>query len=123
MACRILIVEDEVLVRQMLTSALNLRGYLVETCTNGDTGLYQMKTCLYEVLITDYHMPGMTGIQLIEGLRAAKLRIPTILMSGSAPEDLGLTARDLEGIEFLRKPFGIPELHDAVQRALKSSSR
>lgn len=123
MACRILVVEDELLVRQFVASALGLRGYEVETCPTGETGLYQLKTCLYDVLLTDYHMPRMTGIQLIEGMRAAKLSIATILMSGNTKEELELTQKDLEGVEFLRKPFGIDDLYESVRRALKSTSR
>jgi len=121
--CGILVVEDDPLIRRLLTTALVVRGHSVETCADGATGLYEMKKSLYDVLITDYHMPGMTGMQLVEGVREAKIRIATILMSGSSLKELGLTARDLDGIQFLQKPFGIGELLVSLRKALKSGSR
>lgn len=121
--CRILVVEDEPLIRQLLTTALGVRGHTVETCGNGEEALGRLPKGSYDVLLTDYRMPKMTGLQLIEAVRGGKGKIATILMSSNTLEELALTARDLEGIQFLRKPFGISELYAAVQRALKSASR
>jgi CheY-like chemotaxis protein len=120
---RILVVEDEPLIRQLLLTALGGRGHKVETCPHGAEGLQKLKGGAFDVLITDFHMPRMTGIQLIEALRSSKIKIPTILMSSNNLEELALTGKDLEGVQFLRKPFGINELFGAVQRALKPSSR
>ena len=121
--CRILVVEDEPLIRQLLLTALGGRGHTVEACSNGAEGLDRIKAGGFEVLITDYHMPRMTGIQLIDAVRACKTKIATILMSSNNLDELALTGKDLEGMQFLRKPFGINELYASVQRALKPSSR
>ena len=121
--CRILVVEDEPLIRQLLLTALGGRGHTVEACSNGAEGLDRIKAGGFEVLITDYHMPRMTGIQLIAAVRVSKTKISTILMSSNNLDELALTGKDLEGIQFLRKPFGINELYASVQRALKASSR
>ncbi|HEV3028656.1 MAG TPA: response regulator [Planctomycetota bacterium] len=120
---RILVVEDEPLIRQLLLTALGGRGHQVETCPNGAEGLQALKGGAFDVLITDFHMPRMTGIQLIEAARTSKLKISTILMSSNNLEELALTGKDLEGVQFLRKPFGITELFASVQRALKASPR
>jgi CheY-like chemotaxis protein len=121
--CRILVVEDEPLIRQLLLTALGGRGHRVETCPNGAEGLRQLRTGAFDVLITDFHMPKMTGIELIESVRASKIKIATILMSSNNLDELALTGKELEGIQFLRKPFGINELFASVQRAAKSSSQ
>ena len=121
--CRILVVEDEPLIRQLLLTALGGRGHTVETCSNGAEGLDRLKAGEFDVLITDFHMPRMTGKQLINAVRASKIKISIILMSSNNLDELELTGKDLEGIQFLRKPFGINELYASVQRALKSSSR
>lgn len=115
---RILVVEDEPLLRQLLTTALEGRGHTVETACDGEEGLRAVRDRRPDVLITDFHMPVMTGILLIRGLREEGLRIPSILMSSNTLRELALTAQDLEGIQFLRKPFGLTELHASVQRAL-----
>ncbi len=121
--CRILVVEDEPLLRQLLTTALVGRGYRVVTASNGQEGLEKVQRGSHDVLLTDYHMPLMTGLALIRALREQSLPIPTILMSSNTLEELALTAQDLDGIHFLRKPFGMSELYASVQRALKSASR
>jgi len=121
--CRILVVEDEPLIRQLLLTALAGRGHQVETCPNGAEGLRKLNTGAFDVLITDFHMPKMNGIELIESVRASKIRIATILMSSNNLDELALTGKELEGIQFLRKPFGINELFASVQRAARSSSQ
>jgi CheY-like chemotaxis protein len=121
--CRILVVEDEPLIRQLLLVALGGRGHTVETSSNGAEGLARLKAGNFNVLITDFHMPKMTGIELIEAVRASKIKIATILMSSNNLDELALTGKDLEGVQFLRKPFGINELFASVQRASKPASR
>ena len=118
--CRILVVEDEPLLRQLLTAALEGRGHTVETACDGEQGFQAARDRRPDVLITDFHMPVKTGILLLRGLREEGLRIPSILMSSNTLEELALTAQDLDGIQFLRKPFGIGELYASVQRAVTS---
>jgi len=118
--CRILVVEDEPLIQQLLLTALGSRGHKVESASNGAEGLLRLKAGTFDVLITDFHMPKMTGIQLIHAVRAARIRISTILMSSNNLDELQVSGKDLEGIQFLRKPFGINELFASVQRAVKS---
>jgi DNA-binding NtrC family response regulator len=114
---RILVVEDEELVRRMLQAALKQRGHRVDVCVDGEQAFGRLQVSEYDVLITDYRMPRMTGLQLIHAL---DFSIPTILMSSNTPEELALTDKDLEGLEFLRKPFGLTDLYAAVNRATKS---
>jgi DNA-binding response OmpR family regulator len=121
--CLILVVEDEPLLRQLLTTALEGRGYRLMTASDGQEGFEKLQTGSYNLLLTDFHMPRMTGIALIQALREKGLLIPTILMSSNTLEELALTALDLDGIQFLRKPFGMSELYASVHRALKSTSR
>ncbi len=121
--CRILVVEDEPLIRQLLLTALSSRGHTPEAVSNGAEGLDQLKNGSYDVLITDFHMPRMTGKELINSVRASKIKVSIILMSSNNLDELELTGKDLEGIQFLRKPFGINELYASVQRALKPSPR
>jgi CheY-like chemotaxis protein len=121
--CRVLVVEDEPLLRQLMTTALEGRGHRVVTASDGQEGFEKLQGGSHDLLLTDYHMPRMTGIALIRALREQGVLIPIILMSSNTLEELALTARDLESIQFLRKPFGLSELYATVQRALNSASR
>lgn len=113
---RILVVEDEELVRRMIQAALKQRGHRVDVCADGEEAFGRLQMSEYDVLITDYRMPRMTGLELIRSLDSS---IPTILMSSNTPEELALTDKDLAGLEFLRKPFGLTDLYAAIARAMR----
>lgn len=110
---RILVVEDEELVRRMLQAALQQRGHKVDVCPDGEAAFRRLQQAPYDVLITDFRMPKMTGLELI---RALGFSMPTVLMSSNTPEELALTDKDMAGLEFLRKPFGLTDLHAAIAR-------
>lgn len=112
---RILVVEDEELVRRMLQAALKQRGHRVDVAPDGEAAFGRLQETVYDVLITDFRMPKMTGLELIRALDHA---IPTILMSSNTPEELALTDQDLARLEFLRKPFGLTDLYAAIGRAI-----
>lgn len=112
---RILVVEDEELVRRMLQAALKQRGHKVDVCQDGEEAFGRLQVSGYDVLITDYRMPKMTGLELIRSLDSS---IPTILMSSNTPEELALTDNDLAELQFLRKPFGLTDLYAAIARAI-----
>ncbi len=120
--CCVLVVDDDPLLRQLLTTALEGRGYCVVTARDGQEGFEKLQAGSHDLLLTDFHMPRMTGIALLRALREKGLLIPIILMSSNTLEELALTAQDLGGIQFLRKPFGMSELHASIQRALKLPS-
>jgi len=118
---RILAVEDEELLQRLLQTALKRRGHRVEVCGDGQEALEKLDQGRYDVVVTDFRMPRMTGLTLIQTLRARADRTPIVLMSSNTLEEMGASAKDLAGIEFLRKPFGLTELYAAVQRAVKSA--
>ena len=116
---RILVVEDEPLLQRMLGAALKSRGYRVEVCGDGQEAIKWIEAVTFNLVITDFRMPRMTGIMLIQTLWDQPRRIPVILMSSNTLEELGLKPQDLPGVEFLRKPFGLTDLFAAIERALK----
>jgi DNA-binding response OmpR family regulator len=118
---RILVVEDEPLIRDLLIRALELRGHRVVTCGDGEEALLKIGGTRFDVVITDFRMPRMTGLALIRTLKARPERMPIVLMSSNNLEELAVTEKDLAGVEFLLKPFGLAELHAAVRRAVRSA--
>ncbi len=120
---RILVIEDDPLIRKLLGIALRGLGYELHARSDGPSGFRRLRSGRYDLLLTDFRLPGMTGIEVIRAAREAGIGIPVILMSTSSPEELGVSARERRGFRFLRKPFGLRVLASTVRRALRSSRR
>jgi CheY-like chemotaxis protein len=103
----ILIVDDEYLIADVLSFALEDEGYLTVTAGSGQRALAILERERPQLIITDYMMPGMNGIELAEAVRTHKTlhEIPIMLMSG-AQAHLGIARRDLF-LEVFDKPFDI----------------
>lgn len=112
----ILIVDDEYLVADILSFALEDEGYLTVTAGSGQKALSILDREKPQLIITDYMMPGMNGIELAEAVRAHKTlgQLPMILMSG-AQAHLGVARPDLF-VDVFDKPFEI----QAVMARVKS---
>jgi DNA-binding response OmpR family regulator len=120
---RILIVEDHPPLRRLLKTALVARGFQVHACGTAVQALRRLHRASFRVLVTDFQMPGMTGVELIEVVRASGSGIAIILMSTDSPKESGIPAKTLRGVRFLRKPFGLKDLVTAIRRSLRASSR
>jgi two-component system response regulator VicR len=103
----ILIVDDEYLIADILSFALEDEGYLTVTAGSGQRAWNVLDREKPQLIITDYMMPGMNGIELAEKVRAHKTlgAVPMILMSG-AQGHLGLARPDLF-VQVYDKPFDI----------------
>ncbi|MFK3795606.1 MULTISPECIES: response regulator [unclassified Pseudomonas] len=103
----ILIVDDEYLIADILSYALEDEGYLTVTAGSGQRALNILERERPQLIITDYMMPGMNGIELAEAVRERKhlAHLPIMLMSG-AQAYLGMARPDLF-VEVFDKPFDI----------------
>ncbi|MCF7532388.1 response regulator [Pseudomonas petrae] len=115
-----LIVDDEYLIADILSFALEDEGYLTVTAGSGQKALGILERERPQLIITDYMMPGMNGIELAEAVRVNQSlgQIPIVLMSG-AQSYLGIARPDLFSKVF-DKPFEISAVLEAV-RALLST--
>ena len=112
---RIMVVDDDPFVGEMLAMILEDEGYSIETAENGNDALEKYRIapdiCL---LITDMNMPGMSGLELIAAIRAATPGIPVILLTGSDDANLGR-----EADEYLLKDENLQDtITVAVERVL-----
>jgi two-component system cell cycle sensor histidine kinase/response regulator CckA len=117
---RLLVVEDEPAVRDMITSLLRRAGYDVIAVGDGLEALARVATLLepIDVLVTDVVMPNMSGIELAGSMLKETADLGVVLMSGYTAERLdpsGLTAR---GAVYVSKPIASRELLDAIGRAM-----
>jgi two-component system cell cycle sensor histidine kinase/response regulator CckA len=119
---RILLVEDEPAVRELLRHALTRRGYHVETGCTGDEGLALCESLEPpDLLITDLILPGATGPAIAERLRQRVPGVKVLLMSGYAEHPL-LDAAHAAGEPCLVKPFELSTFSDTVQQLLNKAA-
>ena len=110
----IVIAEDEFLLADMLSSLLEDAGHEVRAAAHGAGALKLVRTHKPDLIITDFMMPGMTGLELAESIRARKMHTstPIMLMSG-AQAYMGAERPDLFD-EVIEKPFDIDQVIDKI---------
>jgi CheY-like chemotaxis protein len=122
---RLLVVEDEELVREVIAEQLIDRGYEVIEAEGGRRALALLDAgCLVDLIITDLSMPGMDGVSLIRAAQLRKPRLPAILLTGYAGETAALAVgRELNGsFTLLRKPVTGDHLADRVATLLEAAA-
>jgi CheY-like chemotaxis protein len=112
-ATRILVVDDDTQVRAVAVNLLEEFGYGVVEASGGAEALRLLgEGERFDLLLTDYAMPGMTGTELVARARALEPALGVLLMTGYADA----AALPSEGVPVLRKPFALDELRVAVER-------
>jgi DNA-binding response OmpR family regulator len=115
---RVLVVEDDDIIRAIVAHAIAQLGHTVDTAENGEQGWAALRARDYDLLVTDNNMPCLTGIELVEMLRASSMMLPVILASGGTSRvdpALRITAT-------LPKPFYTDQLLKLVQEVLNTSA-
>ena len=121
---RVAVVDDEPTVRILLRATLQMAGHVVEVHEDARSFLDALQSgrSTPELLITDLAMPGMSGVELVERLRAEGLRCPVVGMSGDA-ERFNTERLAASGpYATLHKPFTVPELQSALDAALGATA-
>jgi DNA-binding response OmpR family regulator len=117
-ANRILVVDDDVGIREAVARMLRHSDYHVSCAADGEDGWDVLCTDKFDVLITDQDMPRLTGVGLIRRLRASPLSLPVILATGNIP----WYERDLLDLLHpgmaLEKPFSLADLLANIRRVL-----
>ncbi len=115
----ILVVEDEDPVRFVLTEVLEGEGYIVLATGGGEEALRVFADRPeVDLVVTDVAMPGMTGPQMVEAIRASRPDMRVILLSGYADETTRQGTRTDERTRYVQKPFGVDELAEVVRGML-----
>ena len=117
---RILVVDDEPSIRELLVKTLSLAEYDVETATDGTTALARLRdgAAGYDLAIVDLKMPGMDGLMLIRQLKKERPDLPVIIITGFSTEISAIEAINLGVAGYLTKPFRVPQVLAAAAKAL-----
>ncbi len=115
-AHRILVIDDDRHVRMLLCDLLESWGYEPDSATNGREGLNRFEPGRYDAVLTDLGMPGISGLDVVEGVRDRDAVVGVIMFTAFAG-DLDSEGRRL-GFTVLRKPLDIEGLRRAVRAAV-----
>jgi excisionase family DNA binding protein len=115
---RILVVDDEQAVRDLLAKTLTMADYDVDTATDGPSAIERLRAVTYDLLITDLKMPGMDGLSVIREARKINPELPIIVITGYSTEASAIEAINLGVAGYLTKPFRLPRILAAAARAL-----
>ncbi len=116
---RVLLVDDEPQVRDVLAAFLTADGHIVEMASNGLEGIRTFRTHPFEVVVTDKAMPGMSGDQMALAIKQLAPRTPIILLTGFSQF---LEGDSIPGIDVLAtKPITMPNLREAIRKAVQAA--
>ena len=107
---RILVVEDEERLARLISRVLVEEGYAVETEANGRQALMRALADDYDLLIVDWMLPELSGVQLVKRLRAAEVGTPVIMLTARDQIEDRVEGLDAGADDYLPKPFAFPEL-------------
>jgi signal transduction histidine kinase len=113
----ILLVDDEIDIREVLSLALVDMGYEVYEAENGDQALRIFKEVQPAIVLTDIKMPGMDGIELLEKVKHENPAAEVIMITGHGDMNLAIRSLKCEAVDFITKPINVDVLEIAVQRA------
>jgi excisionase family DNA binding protein len=115
---RVLVVDDEEPIRDLLSKTLSLAEYEVDVASDGPTAVDRMRMIQYDLLITDLRMPGVDGLNVIREARRLRADIPVIIVTGYSSEASAIEAINLGVQGYLTKPFRVPRVLAAAAKAL-----
>jgi excisionase family DNA binding protein len=115
---RILVVDDEASIRDLLAKTLALAEYEVDVAPDGRSALERMRLYPYDLLIADLKMPGMDGLTVIREAKRYKADLPVIIITGFSSESSAIEAVNLGVAGYLTKPFRVPQVLAAAAKAL-----
>jgi DNA-binding NtrC family response regulator len=117
---RVLVIEDDPGVASSLKKELEAAGYEAAMALRGDDGLAAAMQTSFDVIITALKVPGLSGLDLVDQLHAARPKLPIILMTAYGTADSAIEATRLGAYEYVLKPFEMTELLDLVAKAVAS---
>ena len=121
-APRVLVADDDPAVGRSLQRVLGSAGFEVVVVPDGNAAVEELKTRGFEVVLSDIHMPGTSGVELLSLVCVYDLDVPVILMTGEPEVDTAVEAIDLGAMGYLRKPLDPERVVAKVQRAARLAS-
>lgn len=119
---RLLIVEDEDLLKAQLVQAMETQGYVVDGAADGNTGLYYAREYDYDAAIIDLGLPGLDGIELIKTIRAENRSFPILILTARDNWTDKVEALDIGADDYVVKPYQIEEVKARVKALMRRAA-
>lgn len=116
---RVLVVDDEKLIRDILADFLGMEGYIVRTAEDGTAAMAELNRARYDMVISDMKMPRMGGIELLEQVGRAAPHVVTVIMTGFGTVETAIDAMKRGAYDYILKPFKVEEVIRIVQHGLE----
>lgn len=118
---RILLADDQEMMRDSLAGILVREGHEVVACSDGAAAVARLQSTRFDLLITDLKMPKMTGIELLSEAKRLRAEMPVVLMTAFATVNTAVEAMKLGAYDYIQKPFDGDEIKLLVERTLEHS--
>jgi len=118
---RILVIDDEESIRELLKDFLESKGMEVITSSDGESGLNHLKEEKFDLFLLDLMMPGMSGLDVLKETASEKIDTPSIVITAHATVQTAVEAMKLGAFDYITKPFNLEEFFLSVKRALDVS--
>jgi len=116
---RILVVEDERKIAQILVSALEAEHYDVVVAPTGEDGFFRANAEAFDLVVLDVMLPGRSGLEILRTLRQRRIETPVLIVTARDAVDDRVLGLDLGADDYLVKPFAIPELLARIRALLR----
>jgi response regulator RpfG family c-di-GMP phosphodiesterase len=116
---RILVVDDEKVIREILADFLSMEGFWVRTAEDGGAALVELSRGRYDLVLSDLKMPNMGGLELLEAIRKHTPNVVTIIMTGFGTVETAIDAMKRGAYDYILKPFKVEEVVHTIRRGLE----
>jgi DNA-binding response OmpR family regulator len=116
---RVLIVEDERKLAQVLSAALQAEHYEVVVASTGEDGFYRANAEAFDLVVLDLMLPGRSGLEILETLRQRHVETPVLILTARDGIEDRVRGLDLGADDYLVKPFALPELLARIRAILR----
>lgn len=118
---KILAIDDDSIIRTLLTNILTKAGYEVVTAADGESGLELAVSTYPDLVVTDFQMPGISGLEVLTELQRTQPGLPVILLTAHGDVALTIKSIQLGAYDFIEKPIQMQELLDVIRNGLDVS--
>ena len=120
---KVLLVDDEVIFAENMSSLLDTRGYQVTAVNNGESALTALQENGFDVVVLDLKMPGMGGIQTLKEIKKLEIMAEVLILTGHGAIDTALEAVKIGAYDYLTKPCEIDELIEKIEEAREKKGK